>query len=89
MILFQKVSINSSLAEIQNFHRPFHLPMRVFHLPMRVLLAHFPVAIPIPILPLHKMSVADAKLEVEHEGFKLTTVNEDLPSQHVFIFTKP
>ena len=43
----------------------------------------------IPILPLHKMSVADAKLEVEHEGFKLTTVNEDLPSQHVLIFTKP
>ena len=43
----------------------------------------------IPIIPLHKMSVADAKLEVEHEGFKLTRVNEDLPWQHILIFTKP
>ena len=44
----------------------------------------------IPILPLHKMTVADAKLEIEHEGFKLTTVkSHDLPWQHVLIFTKP
>tara|TARA_B100001123_G_scaffold356661_1_gene410443 strand:+ start:4959 stop:5660 length:702 start_codon:yes stop_codon:yes gene_type:complete len=44
----------------------------------------------IPILPLHKMTVADAKLEVEHEGFELTTVkSHDLPWQHVLIFTKP
>lgn len=42
----------------------------------------------IPIRPEHKMSVADAKLEVEAEGFKLTTTNEDLPRQHVLIFTK-
>ena len=42
----------------------------------------------IPIRPEHKMSVAEAKLEVEAEGFKLTTTNEDLPRQHVFIFTK-
>ena len=32
---------------------------------------------------------ATAKLEVEHEGFMLTTVNEDLPWQHVLIFTRP
>jgi len=42
----------------------------------------------IPIKPEHKMSVADAKLEVEAEGFKLTTTNEDLPRQHILIFTK-
>ena len=42
----------------------------------------------IPIRPEHKMSVAEAKLEVEAEGFKLTTTNEDLPRQHVLIFTK-
>ena len=42
----------------------------------------------IPILPLHKMSVADAKLEVEAEGFILATVNDELPRQHVLIFTK-
>jgi ubiquinone/menaquinone biosynthesis C-methylase UbiE len=42
----------------------------------------------IPIKPEHKMSVADAKLEVEAEGFKLTKTNEDLPRQHILIFTK-
>jgi len=42
----------------------------------------------IPIRPEHKMSVAEAKLEVEAEGFKLTTTNEDLPRQHILIFTR-
>ena len=42
----------------------------------------------IPIRPEHKMSVAEAKLEVEAEGFRLTTTNENLPRQHVLIFTK-
>src|SRR5688572_4249080 len=41
----------------------------------------------VPILPLHKMTVAQAKTEVEAEGFALTTVKEDLPWQHVLIFT--
>ncbi len=43
----------------------------------------------IPIRPEHKMSVAEAKLEVEAEGFKLTQTNEDLPRQHILIFTRP
>jgi len=42
----------------------------------------------IPIKPEHKMSVAEAKLEVEAEGFKLTKTNEDLPRQHILIFNK-
>ena len=42
----------------------------------------------VPIRPEHKMSVAEAKLEVEAEGFKLATTNEDLPRQHILIFTK-
>jgi ubiquinone/menaquinone biosynthesis C-methylase UbiE len=42
----------------------------------------------IPILPLHKMSVTQAKLEVEHEGFTLTKTQEDLPRQHLLTFTK-
>jgi SAM-dependent methyltransferase len=42
----------------------------------------------IPILPDHKMSVAEAKLEVEAEGFTLATVDESLPRQHILIFTK-
>jgi len=42
----------------------------------------------IPILPSHKMTVAQAKLEVEHEGFVLATANSSLPRQHVLIFVK-
>jgi SAM-dependent methyltransferase len=41
----------------------------------------------VPILPAHKMTVAQARTEVEAEGFRLTTVKEDLPWQHVLIFT--
>jgi ubiquinone/menaquinone biosynthesis C-methylase UbiE len=41
----------------------------------------------IPIRPEHKMSVAEAKLEVEHEGFTLSSVDEALPRQHILIFT--
>ena len=42
----------------------------------------------IPIRPEHKMSVAEAKLELEAEGFKLARVDDGLPRQHVLIFTK-
>lgn len=42
----------------------------------------------IPILPDHKMSVAEAKLEVEAEGFTLSKVEGMLPRQHILIFTK-
>jgi ubiquinone/menaquinone biosynthesis C-methylase UbiE len=41
----------------------------------------------VPIRPEHKMTVADAKLEVEAEGFVLTSVNGDLPWQHILTFT--
>jgi precorrin-6B methylase 2 len=40
----------------------------------------------VPIKPEHKMSVADAKLEVEAEGFTLSKVDEALPRQHILIF---
>jgi ubiquinone/menaquinone biosynthesis C-methylase UbiE len=42
----------------------------------------------VPILELHKMSVEQAKLEVEAEGFELTRVDERLPRQHILVFTK-
>ena len=42
----------------------------------------------IPIRPDHKMSVAEAKMEVEAEGFTLSTVDERLPWQHILVFTK-
>jgi ubiquinone/menaquinone biosynthesis C-methylase UbiE len=41
----------------------------------------------VPILPAHKMTVAQARTEVEAEGFALTMVKEDLPWQHVLVFT--
>ena len=42
----------------------------------------------IPIKPEHKMSVREAKVEVEAEGFVLAQVDESLPRQHILIFTK-
>jgi precorrin-6B methylase 2 len=42
----------------------------------------------VPILFDHKMSVAEAKMEVEAEGLKLTQVDESLPRQHILVFTK-
>lgn len=41
----------------------------------------------VPILPLHKMTVAQARLELEPEGFALTSVNSSLPRQHVLVFS--
>jgi ubiquinone/menaquinone biosynthesis C-methylase UbiE len=41
----------------------------------------------IPIRIEHKMTVAEAKLEVEAEGFTLTRVDESLPRQHILIFS--
>ncbi|MBI3403147.1 MAG: class I SAM-dependent methyltransferase [Acidobacteria bacterium] len=41
----------------------------------------------IPIKLEHKMTVAEAKMEVEAEGFTLAKVNEVLPRQHILIFT--
>jgi ubiquinone/menaquinone biosynthesis C-methylase UbiE len=41
----------------------------------------------IPIRLEHKMSVREAKLEVEAEGYALSMVDESLPRQHVLVFT--
>jgi len=42
----------------------------------------------VPIREDHKMSVAEAKLEVEAEGFTLSRVDARLPRQHILIFTR-
>ncbi|MEQ1871779.1 MAG: class I SAM-dependent methyltransferase [Vicinamibacterales bacterium] len=42
----------------------------------------------IPIIFEHKMSVSEAKLEVEAEGFVLSRVEEMLPRQHLLVFTR-
>lgn len=43
----------------------------------------------VPIRLEHKMTVAEAKMEVEAAGFTLTRVDGRLPRQHILIFTKP
>ena len=43
----------------------------------------------VPILPLHKMTKKQVKTEVELEGFKQTRVFDDLPWQHLIVFTRP
>ncbi len=43
----------------------------------------------VPIRFEHKMSVQEAKAEVEAAGLTLTKVDERLPRQHILIFTKP
>ena len=42
----------------------------------------------VPILRDHKMTKAQVKQELEHEGFKQSRVYDDLPWQHLFVFTK-
>lgn len=42
----------------------------------------------VPILFDHKMSVAEARAEVEAEGFKFAQAIETLPRQHILIYTK-
>ena len=42
----------------------------------------------IPIRPDHKMFTADAKIEVEAEGYELDKVIDTLPRQHIIFFKK-
>jgi ubiquinone/menaquinone biosynthesis C-methylase UbiE len=42
----------------------------------------------VPIRFEHKMSVAEAKMELQAEGFTLATVDSRLPRQHILIFSK-
>ena len=43
----------------------------------------------IPIAPAHRMSVADARTEVEAEGFAFVQVIDGLPRQHIIVFRNP
>lgn len=42
----------------------------------------------VPIRFEHKMSIAEAKLELEAEGFSLAKVDGRLPRQHILVFSK-
>ncbi len=41
----------------------------------------------VPILDVHKMSVAEVRQELEAEGFRLSVVLDDLPWQHILVLT--
>jgi precorrin-6B methylase 2 len=41
----------------------------------------------VPILEVHKMSVAEVRQELEAEGFTLSAVLNDLPWQHILVLT--
>jgi predicted methyltransferase len=43
----------------------------------------------VPILEEHKMTRAQVKVEIEAAGYKLERLDERLPRQHLFIFTRP
>jgi ubiquinone/menaquinone biosynthesis C-methylase UbiE len=42
----------------------------------------------VPIMPLHKMTVAQVRAELEPEGFRFDRVIESLPRQHILIFKR-
>ena len=42
----------------------------------------------VPIMPLHKMTVAQVRAELEPEGFRFDRSIEALPRQHILIFTR-
>jgi ubiquinone/menaquinone biosynthesis C-methylase UbiE len=42
----------------------------------------------IPIRVEHKMSVEEARIEIEPEGYRLDTALEDLPRQHILVFRR-
>ena len=43
----------------------------------------------LPIHPLHKMTVAEVRQEIEPTGFEFVEVMEFLPSQHIIVFARP
>ena len=43
----------------------------------------------VPIRLEHKMTVKEAQLELEAEGFRLSRVDGRLPRQHILIFSRP
>lgn len=43
----------------------------------------------IPIHPLHKMTVAEVRREIEPTGFEFVELLEFLPSQHIIVFARP
>ena len=80
------VDVYHELAEPQKMLRAIRLVLKPAG--SLVLLEYRKEDPAVPIKLEHKMSVAEAKLEVEAEGFTLSSVDERLPRQHILIFSK-
>jgi ubiquinone/menaquinone biosynthesis C-methylase UbiE len=84
--LILMVDVYHEFSEPQKMLRRMHESLRAGG---RLVLLEYRKEDPsIPIRPDHKMSVAEAKMEVEAEGFTLSTVDERLPRQHILVFTR-
>jgi ubiquinone/menaquinone biosynthesis C-methylase UbiE len=84
--LILMVDVYHEFSEPQKMLRAMHASLKPGG---RIVLLEYRKEDPsIPIRPDHKMSVAEAKMEVEAEGFTLSSVDERLPRQHILIFTK-
>jgi predicted methyltransferase len=42
----------------------------------------------VPIAATHRMTVADARMEVEAEGLRFDQLLSDLPRQHIIVFRR-
>ena len=84
--LILMVDVYHEFSEPQKMLRRMH---EALHPGGRLVLLEYRKEDPsIPIRPDHKMSVAEAKMEVEAEGYTLSSVDERLPRQHILVFTR-
>ncbi len=80
------VDVYHELSEPQKMLRALHAALKPDG---RLVLLEYRKEDPaIPIRVEHKMTVAEAKMELEPEGFVLQKADERLPRQHILIFAK-
>jgi SAM-dependent methyltransferase len=80
------VDVYHELSEPQAFVRRLRTSLKPSG---RLVLLEFRKEDPsVPIRPEHKMSIAEVKAELEPEGFRLSTVLNDLPWQHILVLTR-
>lgn len=80
------VDVYHELSEPQAFVRRLRAALKPTG---RLVLLEFRKEDPsVPIRPEHKMSIAEVKAELEPEGFRLSTVLNDLPWQHILVLTR-
>lgn len=84
--LILMVDVYHELANPQRILRGLHRALRPGG---RLVLLEYRKEDPrVPIRIEHKMTVREAKLELEAEGFKLVRVDDVLPRQHILVFTR-